>query len=82
MGAYLRVVISFRQGEMPGNFTPQLPPSPPQSEPLKSKTRLGLIVFGDMIADMDCNKRLSPIVTELFATEKKILQLHSYFNII
>ena len=56
MDVYLRaklVLISFRQGVMRGNFTPQLPPSPPQNEPLKIKPRLGLIVFGDMIADMD-----------------------------
>ena len=56
MDVYLRaklVLISFRQGVMRGNFTPQLPPSLPQNEPLKIKPRLGLIVFGDMIADMD-----------------------------
>ena len=56
MDVYLRaklVLISFRQGVMRGNFTPQLPPSLPQNESLKIKPRLGLIVFGDMIADMD-----------------------------
>ena len=30
------------------------------------KKRKVLIVFGDMIADMEANKKLSPIVTELF----------------
>ena len=29
-----------------------------------------LIVFGDMIADMESNDKLSPIVSELFKREK------------
>ena len=85
MGLYLRaklVLISFRQGVMRGNFIPQPLPSSPQNEPLKSKPRLGLIVFGDMIADMESHKNLSPIVTELFVTGKKVFQFHSNLNII
>ena len=31
-----------------------------------------LIVFDDTIADMECNKKLSPIVTELFLRGKKL----------
>ena len=31
------------------------------------------IVFDDMIADMGCNKKLSPIVTELFLINYKYL---------
>ena len=31
-----------------------------------------LIVFGDMIADMESNKKLSPIVTELFLRGRKL----------
>ena len=30
-----------------------------------------LIVFGDMITDIEANKKLSPIVTELFMTSRK-----------
>ena len=35
------------------------------------KTRL-LIVFDDMIADMEFNKKLSPVFTELFLRGKKL----------
>ena len=35
------------------------------------KTRV-LIVFDDMIADMESNKKLSPIVTELFLRGRKL----------
>ena len=35
------------------------------------KKRTVLIVFDDMIADMESNKKLSPIVTELFFKRKK-----------
>ena len=31
-----------------------------------------LVVFDDMIADMDSNKKLSPIVTELFLRGRKL----------
>ena len=37
----------------------------------KEKKRKLLIFFDDMIADMDANKKLSPIVTELFLRRKK-----------
>ena len=36
-----------------------------------TKERKVLIVFDDVIADMEANKKLSPIVTELFYEEKK-----------
>ena len=29
-------------------------------------------MFDDMIADMECNKKLSPIVTELFLRGRKL----------
>ena len=35
------------------------------------KKRKTLIVFDDMIADMPSNKKLNPIVTELFIRGKK-----------
>ena len=38
----------------------------------RRKNRKVLIVFGDMIADMINNKRLNPIVTELFIRGRKI----------
>ena len=37
-----------------------------------TKKRRLLIVFDDMIADMESNKKLSPIVTKLFLTGKKL----------
>ena len=37
----------------------------------KKKRRM-LIVFDDLIADMESNKKLSPIVTELFLRGKKL----------
>ena len=39
------------------------------------KERKILIVFDDMIADMINNKKLNPIVTELFITGRKLLPL-------
>ena len=38
----------------------------------RNKKRKVLIVFDDMIADMIINKKLNPIVTELFPREKKL----------
>ena len=38
-----------------------------------TKKRRVLIVFDDMIADMESNKKLSPKVTELFLTKLNIL---------
>ena len=37
-----------------------------------TKKRRVLIVFDDMIADMESNKKLSPIVTELFLKGRKL----------
>ena len=37
-----------------------------------TKKRRVLIVFDDMIADMESNKKLSPIVTELFLRGRKL----------
>ena len=37
-----------------------------------TKKRTVLIAFDDMIADMEANKKLSPIVTELFLREGKL----------
>ena len=37
-----------------------------------TKKRRVLIVFNDMIADMESNKKLSPIVTELFLRGRKL----------
>ena len=37
-----------------------------------TKKRGVLIVFDDMIADMEANKNLSPIVTEFFLRERKL----------
>ena len=37
-----------------------------------SKKRKILIVFDDMIADMLSNKKLNPIVTELFIRDRKL----------
>ena len=40
-------------------------------------------MFDDMITDMKCNKKLSPIVTELFLREKKLnISLVLYHNLI
>ena len=45
-----------------------------------TKNRRVLIVFDDMTADIESNKKLSPIVTKLFLEERKlkllIFQLH------
>ena len=45
-----------------------------------------LIVFDDMITDMESNKKLSPIVTELFLRQRKlnislVFLLQSYFKV-
>ena len=50
------------------------------------KKRKLLIVFDDMIADMLSNKKLNPIVTELFIRGRKlnisvVLITHSYFAV-
>ena len=53
---------------------------------LKNKTQLKkckiLIVLDDMIADMLSNKKLNPIVTELFISDRKLkfllLLLHNF----
>ena len=37
-----------------------------------TKKRKVLILFDDMIADMETNKKLSPIVTELFLRGRKL----------
>ena len=48
-----------------------------------SKKRRVLIVLDDMIADMESNKKLSPIVTELFLRGKKTqYYLFLYHNLI
>ena len=38
-----------------------------------SNKRRVLIVLDDMIADMESNKKLSPVVTELFFKRKKLI---------
>ena len=43
-----------------------------------NKERQVLIVFDDMIADMINNKKLNPVVTELFITSRK-LNISIYF---
>ena len=53
-----------------------------------NKTRKILIVFDDMIADMIINKKLNPIVTELFIQRKKNIYIfldfitQSYFSVL
>ena len=51
-----------------------------------NKKRQILIVFDDMIVDMLSNKKLNPIVTELFIRGKKIISLvfitQSYFAVL
>ena len=39
---------------------------------IQTKKRKVLILFDDMIIDMDANKKLSPIVTELFLRRKRL----------
>ena len=39
---------------------------------IQKKKRKILIVFDDMIADMPSNKKLGPIVTEIFAFGRKL----------
>ena len=47
-----------------------------------TKKRRVLIVFGGMIADMEADKKLSPIVTELFLSGKKsMFHLFLYHNL-
>ena len=51
-----------------------------------NKKRKTLIVFDDMIADMLCNKKLNPIVTELFIRGRKlkislVFITRSYFDV-
>ena len=38
-----------------------------------------LIVFDDMVADMESNKKLSPIVTELFLRGRKLNISRGFF---
>ena len=38
----------------------------------QTKKRKVLVVFNDMIADMEANKKVSPIVTELFLRGRKL----------
>ena len=38
-----------------------------------------LIVFDDMITDMETNKKLSPIVTELFLKGRKLMGKKIWF---
>ena len=48
-----------------------------------TKKRRVLIMFDDMIAEMKSNKKLSPIVTELFLKERKLnISLLWYSNLI
>ena len=42
------------------------------------KNRKILIVFDAMIADMISNKKLNPIVTELFIRGRKLNSMHSF----
>ena len=51
-----------------------------------TKKKTVLIVFDDMITDMESNKKLSPIVTELFLRQRKlnislVFLLQSYFKV-
>ena len=51
-----------------------------------TKKRRVLIVFDDMIADIESNNKLSPIVTELFLRGRKlnislVFISQSYFNV-
>ena len=53
---------------------------------IQQKKRKVLIVVDDMIADVEANKKLSPIVTELFLIEKKfnislVFISQSYFKV-
>ena len=48
-----------------------------------TKRRRMLIVFDDMIADMESNKKFSPVVTDLFLRERNaIFHLFLYLNLI
>ena len=48
-----------------------------------TKNRRVLIVFGDMIADMESDKKLSPIVTKVFSRGKNsTFHLFSHHNLI
>ena len=49
-----------------------------------TKKKRVLIVFDDMIADMESNKKLSPVVTALILRERKlslVFILQSYFKV-
>ena len=48
-----------------------------EHNPDKNKTKL--VIFDDMIADMLSNKKLNPIVTELFIRGRKINISHFSF---
>ena len=53
---------------------------------IPTKKRRVIIVFDDMIPDMESNKKLSPITTELFLRERKINESlvfisQSYFRV-
>ena len=49
----------------------------------KKRRVLIVLVFDDMIADMESNKKLSPIVTELLLRERKLkISLLLYHNVI
>ena len=50
--------------------------SPSPSPPPQKRSKL-LIIFDDIIADMHNNKKLNPIVTELF-TEGRKLNISQY----
>ena len=39
---------------------------------IQEKKRKVLIIFDDMIADMIINKKLNPIITELFIRDRKL----------
>ena len=45
----------------------------------QAKKRRVLIVFNDMIEDMESNKELGPVITELFLREKKS-NFHLFLN--
>ena len=46
-----------------------------------TKKRIELVVFDDMIADMEPNKKLSPLVNELFLRGKKLYFTSFYVTI-
>ena len=46
------------------------------------KKRKLLIVFDHMIADMLSNKKLNPVVTELFISSKKTIHFSCFYHTI